>query len=362
VSVRFDAATDKLTYAGSNPPDPASGFTVACWAWVSVDTNANATIVRLHAAGGASTAANGATSTDGLGGPNYFTAGGTVTATTGMAVAAWRTVAWTCTGTTGKVYVAIPGNATEVVSGTVGGAATPTGITVGGRSATDDTEEFNGRLAYVRVWSSVLTQGQIEAEWASTTPVVTSGLWASWPLLTHTDLTDHSGNGRDLVAGGTATTTEADPPLGSVVTGTVAAPLGALTATATGVRAVSGSVAAPLGRPAAAAVGVRTVLGSVAAPLAVTALATGVRATTGTATAALGGLTAHLVQAPAADASTSGGWDTLAAISRENRQMIEEDRSRPLAGCPTCGEPLRTGPRGELYCPWNTGHPTTWGP
>ncbi|HKS46368.1 MAG TPA: LamG-like jellyroll fold domain-containing protein [Amycolatopsis sp.] len=215
MSTRFDAATDRLSHTASSPPSPATSLTITAWAYVSVDRDDFSTFSRLHSSSGASTVLTWATSSDGTSGPNYFTGGGSVSNGTGFVVGAWRKIAVSCSGTTATSYVATVGGSTEVDSGTVSTSA-PTGITLGGRSPTDATEWFNGRLAYVRVFggTSVLTQAEIEAEWASTTPVRTADLWADWPLTDSTDLTDHSGNGHHLAAGSTAVSTEADPPLG----------------------------------------------------------------------------------------------------------------------------------------------------
>lgn len=208
MSVRFDAANDRVTFTGTLP-DPSAGITATAWAYVSASTGTFATFLRLYNAGTVIT-----WSTDGaLGGPAYFTTSGNVINATGFAVGAWRQIAISCTGTTGRSYIAVPGSGTEADSGTVSDTAAPTAVTLGGRGTSDPAEWFNGRLAYVRLWSVELTQAQIEAEWASASPVVTSGLHADWPLLTAADLTDHSGNGRNLTAGATAVTTEADPPL-----------------------------------------------------------------------------------------------------------------------------------------------------
>ena len=211
MSVRFDADTDRISYSGSLP-DPATAITATGWVYISTSTGNPTTFFRLWNAGG-STVATVACNSAGVVNPGYFTAGGQAFISTSLSVGAWYRIAITCTGTSGIFYLAPAVGATTSGSGTVAGGATPTGITVGGRGPSDASESFDGREAYVRVWSSVLTQAEIEAEWASVTPVITSGLVADWPLLVHTDLTDHSGNGRDLVAGATAVTTEADPPI-----------------------------------------------------------------------------------------------------------------------------------------------------
>jgi hypothetical protein len=369
MSTRFDAAGDRISFAGTMFA-VGSGFTITAWAYVSVDTDANATFGRLHSSSGGSTVATWATGSDGLSGPNYFTGGGSVTNATNMAVGSWRKIAISCSGTTGKSYVNTVGGTTEVDSGTVG-VGTPDGITLGGRAPADASEPFNGRLAYVRVWTTELTQVQIEAEWASATPVITASLWADWPLTDSTDLTDHSGNARNLSAGSTAVSTEADPPLSGSVTGTATAAFGSLTATASGVPKVLGTATAAFGALTATAngtpkvigtatfsggsltgsvTGLRTVVASASAQLGgLTGSATAPSHVTGSATAALGGLTATGRDSTPAPVST-GSWYSLLSLVSEGIQLHNEERGRRPVACLNCGEPLRAGPNGELFC------------
>lgn len=286
MAVRFDAATDRISIAASLP-DPATAITITGWAYVSADTGTNATMCRVHATSGASTAVTFATDGAAPAGAGYFTAGGSITSSTQSPVGAWRKVAITCTGTSGNLYVATVGGATDNDAGTVGGAASPTGLTLGGRSPVDGSEWFNGRLAYWRVWTAVLSQAEIEAEWASTIPVRTANLWADWPLETHTDLTDHSGNGRHLSAGSTATTTEDGPPLAVDVTGTATGSGGGVGA-ATGVREVVGQATAA-GGGSGTATGVREVVAVAAGQAAGSGSAAGIREVLGTATGDGGG-------------------------------------------------------------------------
>ncbi|MGW4670080.1 LamG-like jellyroll fold domain-containing protein [Streptomyces sp. NPDC004324] len=373
MSTRFDAASDRISFAGTMFA-VGSGFTITAWAYVSVDTDANASFARLHASSGGSTITTWATGSDGLSGPNYFTGGGSVSNATNMAVGAWRKIAISCSGTTGRSYVATIGGSTEADSGTVG-VGTPDGITLGGRAPADSSEWFNGRLAYVRVWTAELSQVQIESEWASATPVRTANLWADWPLTNSADLTDHSGAGRNLTAGTTAVSTEADPPLSANVTGTAAGAYGGLAGAASGVRKVIATAGAALGGLAGTAAGTRKVVGAAGltgAPLSGTAagrrtvLATagaqfgGLSGTagspghvTGAAAGHFGGLsgTAH-GRVPAAPA-VGGGWYGLLDILREGTQLYREERSQTPAACPDCGEPLRASPRNENYCPFD---------
>lgn len=75
------------------------------------------------------------------------------------------------------------------------------------------SEWLDGRFAYIREWSAILDSAELLAEMGSATPVRTTNLWASNPLLVHTDLTDTTGNGRSFTGGGTLTT-EDGPDLG----------------------------------------------------------------------------------------------------------------------------------------------------
>ena len=79
-----------------------------------------------------------------------------------------------------------------------------------GNNAFNDS--LNGRVANVRVYSAALTQAELEAEKPAAEPVRTADLYAWYPLDGTGDITDHSGNGRDLTATGTLTT-ESGPPV-----------------------------------------------------------------------------------------------------------------------------------------------------
>jgi len=215
MSIRFDAAADRLTYTGSIPV-PTSGLTITAWVKIVNDQNTNATWFRVYTSA-FSTVITSATDADGTGGNNYFTGGGTVANVQQLGVGSWCAVAVSHdTGTTGKAYVRI-GVTTTATSGTVS-SATPDGICLGGRDSTDPNEWFDGEMAQVRIWSTELNQTQIEAEWASPTPVVTSGLYANWPLANATDLTDTAASRVLTTPNGTGQTTGADDPPNAATT------------------------------------------------------------------------------------------------------------------------------------------------
>lgn len=45
-------------------------------------------------------------------------------------------------------------------------------------------------------------------------------------------------------------------------------------------------------------------------------------------------------------------WEQLRSITAEARAYAAEDRKPPTA-CPNDGQPLETGPNGELHCPFD---------
>jgi hypothetical protein len=47
------------------------------------------------------------------------------------------------------------------------------------------------------------------------------------------------------------------------------------------------------------------------------------------------------------------GWYGLLEISQEAKAMAVEFEAAPPLACPNDGEPLRSGPHGELYCPFD---------
>lgn len=136
-----------------------------------------------------------------------------------------------------------------------------------------------------------------------------------------TDATGNGGNSSSI----TGTTIVANPSgffaSGSTVTGTAAATLGGLTATAVGTRTVNGAAVAALGRATAPAAGTRTVLGTGAAALGrATATASGTRTVPSAAAAALGALTGAATVGASTKAGTGaaafGGFAATAAGRR----------------------------------------------
>lgn len=45
-------------------------------------------------------------------------------------------------------------------------------------------------------------------------------------------------------------------------------------------------------------------------------------------------------------------WNQLLSIIEEAKDIKRQEEQAPLQACPDDGEPLRTGPHNELYCPF----------
>lgn len=46
-------------------------------------------------------------------------------------------------------------------------------------------------------------------------------------------------------------------------------------------------------------------------------------------------------------------WQQLLDIAAEATQAARDAQTRPPLACPSCGEPLRAGPDGTLFCPFD---------
>lgn len=212
-ALRFDIGTDQLEVGQGLSTDP---ITVTAWIR-NQGSVANGTFYRLRAG---ATIATFCASISGVNGPQLSTTGGTAGPYVpgvgdALPVNGWRRVGFAINGTGSNNCTCYwgdvdPVTALQTIVGTVA-VGTATASSVGGRGGGDNSEAWNGDIAFVRVWAVLLTGSQMRAELASRVPVVTSGIWSDWPL--QEDLLDHSGNGRHLSAGGTSTTSVSGPPI-----------------------------------------------------------------------------------------------------------------------------------------------------
>ena len=53
----------------------------------------------------------------------------------------------------------------------------------------------------------------------------------------------------------------------------------------------------------------------------------------------------------------TGSWYGLQEIVAEWRADVAAEVARGFVACPNDGEPLKTGPDGRLYCPWDGWRP-----
>jgi hypothetical protein len=135
----------------------------------------------------------------------------------------------------------------------------------------------------------------------------------------------------------------------TIVGAAVASPSG-LAATASGVRTVTAASMATLGASTATAAGTRTVRSTAAASFAaLVATMTAPATIPGTATAVLGALTATAAGS-SPQAETGGSWYGLLDIAREYEQLLADELARSPEACPNDGEPLQAGPGGVLHC------------
>ncbi|MEU0469933.1 LamG-like jellyroll fold domain-containing protein [Amycolatopsis sp. NPDC006131] len=210
---RFTTSTVPLDYP-TTAPDPAAGITVLMWAYLTASTGTWSEVWRLRDTGGTTkfffgAGANGTELT------GASIAGSFPTSPTAMQFTAgtWHRLAMTVTGTTGTVYGAGATGPVSTGTGTVSGGGTAGAYALGGRSASDLSENWNGRIAAVKVYSAALTVAEIENEWAQYVPSRVANLYGWYPLVNATDLADLSGNGRTLTAGSPAPVTEDGPPI-----------------------------------------------------------------------------------------------------------------------------------------------------
>lgn len=125
----------------------------------------------------------------------------------------WIFLAITYSLTSQKMYYGYEAGGTLTVVNAVNvdtGSPTPFSLIILGNDIYN--EFFQGDMAYIRIWDTVLTAGELQSEYESATAVKTSDLYASWPLATSATATvDASGNGHTLTITGAITTGTDDP-------------------------------------------------------------------------------------------------------------------------------------------------------
>lgn len=207
MAVRFSGSTQY--YSATTGLPTSTTYTIVCWVYLSVDTNTYADWceVRQSTSTG-QPALYAGTDTDGTT-PQISTNGSSSLNSTssGFVVGQWAKVAVTVNGNSVAIFVG-PNLGTLVKSTATfsGLPATFAQMHIGG----DENGTFlNGRLAGFKMWTSVLTDTEIAAEFTQFQPVKSSTL-RRYHRFSSASTTDNSGNGFTLT-GGTGATTEADP-------------------------------------------------------------------------------------------------------------------------------------------------------
>lgn len=188
-------------------------YSATCWARLDVDQDAWAQIFGWENPSGGDwlligTSENGtALAVSGDDTPDGTVHGGDLTVST------WTRLAVTEDGTTTRLYyqpLGAPSPTLATGSSRIGSTATR--FDVGNDSF---GEWFHGAVAALKIWDDVvLSQSEIEAEWASLAAVRTAGLHAEYRFQAGALALDSSGNGRHLSGGVGSTWVEDPAPLG----------------------------------------------------------------------------------------------------------------------------------------------------
>jgi hypothetical protein len=135
------------------------------------------------------------------------------TVSTAMSAGVWYYVGLTLNGTgAGSVATYVrPVNSTTLStgSGNRGSVHAPTQITFG---ESPFSEELNGDIAAIRLWSAALSSDAHKNESYSFQPVRGADLWEFWSCYNASDLNGRV-NGRNLTTTGTVTTQDDNPPV-----------------------------------------------------------------------------------------------------------------------------------------------------
>lgn len=206
MAVRFDADTDVLTTTtGLFTGDVC---TVLCWGRIAVDRNDYSNFVSLQTSLGRKVSltldSDGTTLRafdDELAGPTGIS----------LTVGTWYAIAAVVNGTTCDLYWGTSpySLSTNSDSGFVTSAGATTQMLLGNNLF---GFYLDGDLANVKLYDAALSAAEVSAGLIQYVPLRTANLLHWYPLL-NVNLTDFSGNGNSLTAGGSATAFAAGPPI-----------------------------------------------------------------------------------------------------------------------------------------------------
>jgi hypothetical protein len=211
MSLVISAADDYvIRYTGL--PASTGTFTICGHAKRTTDRNAYSWLMYLVRYTATATDLGFRTDSDGdalQGFANY----GTQTSTVGtISSSDWFFWAITGNGTTLTVYYQPDGGAWATPQTLTQTTFVPERLIIGD---TQGSTPFVGEFAQVRVWDSVLSAANLQAERESPTPIITSNLLSNHPFNSATEataLTDTTTNGYNFTVNGGATFTTSQPP------------------------------------------------------------------------------------------------------------------------------------------------------
>jgi hypothetical protein len=335
VAVRFDADTEEYTRASSL--GTITQFSITCWLKISVDQN-NISTVWCVDNGFAGDYIRLCTDTDGT---TLIVEDDVDVHTLGAAtVGTWHYVGFSVNGVSATAVMQAANASAPTVTTWVDSSSSTNIVNLRIGDAVFDGQYLNGCIAAFKFWSGVtLTQAELETEAWTYLPRRATGLRGWYPFL-RAETTDYSGLGQTL-SGGTGTTTEDGPPVpwrsrriaafippATAVTGSIAATLPPLGATAAATVTVDGQAPATLPALAAAATSTATATGQATPTLpTLQAALAGATTTPGLLAATLpplvasfaGDLTGGFLTPvlPALDASAQGTASTPASLAAE---------------------------------------------
>ena len=202
MTVRFDATTEALSRSANLPP--VNSWTCLIRAKRSAARGAESTLISLESSGGANGEYLYLTSSNVL--AIFGSSSGAVTFASTPSVGVEFDCALIKNSGTLTGYWKQVGSSTWITaSGASVTAYTPAVFRLGN----DESNSWhNGTICHAKLWDRVLTDNELLAESFFRRVMYPTSLNGHWPLETHTDLTDRSGNGRSLTATGTLATEE----------------------------------------------------------------------------------------------------------------------------------------------------------
>jgi len=177
-ALRIDGEQDVLKLATRSGRYPV---TMLCWARIVTDRNTYSAILTVEYGVDHSTEYNELV-TDSDGTTLVMCDHGSLWSTVGtMVVGTWHKVAFVITAGHVDCYFGTEGTAgvTRTVNASISNVTSVDYQGVGSSNYAS-AEWFNGRLSGVRVWNAALTEAEIEAEFASETPVRSADILGAW--------------------------------------------------------------------------------------------------------------------------------------------------------------------------------------